>query len=116
MIEIYAHGATVNNPIQASSFESLTLKILDGVVDVLIPFMILAVVWTGTLLVFSIGKPEAMVRSRNHLLWTLIGFIIVLAAKGILKVVETTVKDVQEIAVVYINETVVPHTLQNRYV
>ena len=113
-----AAAATLGNPIQISSFGSLTLQILDGIVSVLLPFMVLAVVWTGSLLVFSAGKPEVMARNRNHLFWALIGVIIVLAAKGIFKIVENTVKDVQKGATTSVStdETMVLYTLQDEYV
>ena len=79
----------LENPIKSESLTELVLKLLDGVVTVLIPFIVLALVFVGVQLVFA--KSGDKIKEKQILLvQLLIGAFIIFSAKGILLVVQNT--------------------------
>ncbi len=90
------NAVCLQNFLGSSDIKSLALSVLDGVITILIPLLVLAIVWAGASLVFSSGKPEAIAKNRKNLIWAIIGALIVLAAKGILTVVEKTIEDIKK--------------------
>ena len=91
------------NPIKYNSLPQLLTDILQGITIVLIPVMTLAIVYIGFKMVLAgASKPEEFAKLKQSLFWALAGLFIVLAAGGILSVIETTLKQVlvEEAAVV----------------
>lgn len=83
------------NPIEATSIGQLLLQLVDGVIIILIPIITLAIVWVGFQMVLVRGsKPDDYAKWRTSFVWTLIGLFLVLAAKGILEIVQNTVGQV----------------------
>ena len=83
------------NPIKYNSLPQLLTDILQGVTIVLIPVMTLAIVYIGFKMVLAgASKPEEFAKLKQSLFWALAGLFIVLAAGGILSVIETTLKQV----------------------
>ena len=77
----------IENPLTATSFESVIDNAIDFVFKiaiVLAPFM--AVVG-GFLLVTAGGNLTQVGRAKSLLLWTAIGFLVVLLSKGILAII-----------------------------
>ena len=85
-----------SNPIRYNSLGELLLAVVDGVVTILIPVMVLAIVWIGFKIVVGLyqGKGEKFVEARNDLLTAFLGLFIVLAANGIIAVIDNTVSNV----------------------
>lgn len=84
----------LENPLNVNTLDSLIIGIVDGIVLILIPIMVLAVVWTGFNLVINSKKPEELSKSKNSLMWSLVGLLLVLGANGVLEIVKNTVNSV----------------------
>ena len=81
------------NPIKANSLEELLLDALAGIVTILIPFIVIAVVLVGAQLVFT-QAPDKIQEKKKLLLQLLVGVFIIFSAKGILYVVKNTTENI----------------------
>lgn len=73
----------IKNPLSSNSFTDLTDTILDFVFNIALVAAPLMVVIAGFLFVTGGGDPLKLKRARDILLWTAIGFSIILVSKGI---------------------------------
>ena len=76
------------NPIQATEFEGIIDNIIDFIFKIALVLAPLMVVIGGVLLVTSGGNAQQITQAKNLILWTAIGFFILLLAKGILSLIE----------------------------
>ena len=85
------------NPIKHCSVEELLLSILDVIVTIiLIPIVVLSIIIIGFKMVVAgaQGNSEEYAKLKKAFGYALIGLFIVLAARGILEVVKSTVSEV----------------------
>lgn len=88
-------GKILCNPIKSNSFTELLVSVLDGVTLVLIPIITFAIVWIGFKMVLAgANKPDDFVKLKQSFFWALVGLFFVLAAKGILIVIQNTVDEI----------------------
>ena len=93
--EVVKTALILENPIKANNFSDLIIGISTGVIDILIPIMVLAIVWVGFLMVwYGATNPNKLDDLRWSLSYALLGLLIVLGAKGILHVIQSTVQGV----------------------
>ncbi len=87
------HGAgqTIVNPLKVCSITDLLNLILDAVIQLGTVILTLALIWTGFKFVAARGNPEAISSARTALIWTVIGGLILLGAKAIEVVIQSTV-------------------------
>ena len=78
-------GVTLENPIGASNFGELVDKIINVFFTLALYVTPLMIIIAGLLFVTAAGNPNQIQTAKNILLYTLIGFIIILLAKGIVK-------------------------------
>jgi len=78
-------------PINQTSLNGLIKTLLEGVLKIGIPIVALAVVYCGFLFVQARGKPEALTKAKDALLYTLIGAAILLGSWAIAKLISDTV-------------------------
>lgn len=74
----------IPNPLTATSFEELINNIIDFLFTLAIPLAALMIIVAGFYFVTAAGKPEQITTAKKIILWTLIGFLIILCAKGII--------------------------------
>ncbi|MFA5791495.1 MAG: pilin [Candidatus Paceibacterota bacterium] len=82
------------NPLAGNGVDSipaLIQKILEGLLKIGIPIVALAVIYCGFLFVQARGKPEAITKAKDALLYTLIGAAILLGSWAIAKLISDTV-------------------------
>lgn len=84
-------GETLVNPLKVDSLEGLLGLILDAVIQIGTIVLVLAIIWVGFLFVKAQGKPEELAKARQAFIWTIIGGLILLGAKGIMEVIQATV-------------------------
>ena len=87
-------GDTVKivNPLTGvNSITDLIKTILEGVIKIGMPIIALAIIYCGFLFVSAQGKPEAITKARDALLYTLIGAAILLGSWGIAQLISETV-------------------------
>ena len=78
---------SIENPLTATSFESVVDNIIDFVFNIAIVVAPLMIVVGGFLFVTASGNVQQVARARNLIIWTAIGFLIVLLSKGILAII-----------------------------
>ncbi len=88
----FAQNVTIKNPIKSTSFIQLVKTILEGVIKIGIPFIALAIIYCGFLLVSAEGKPEEIKKAKSSLVYTLIGSALLLGAWTIVQILSETVR------------------------
>lgn len=89
--DIVDTSPTIVNPIKAENINSLIKQILEGVIKIGIPIVALAIIYCGFLFVQARGKPEAIKKAKDALIYTLIGAAILLGAWAIAQLISDTV-------------------------
>lgn len=80
------------NPIPGiTSIDGLIAKLLTGAIKIGLPIIALAIIYCGFLFVQARGKPEAISKAREALLYTLIGAAILLGSWAIAQLISSTV-------------------------
>jgi hypothetical protein len=77
----------IENPLIATSFEAIIGNIIDFIFKIAIVLAPLMVVVGGFLFVTAGGSVEKINRAKNLIIWTAIGFLIVLLSKGIIAII-----------------------------
>ena len=84
-------GFTLQNPIGAASIHDLLATILSAVVQIAIPFLVLAIMYVGFLFVVARGNPEKLAQARQALFYTLLGALIILGAQTLSVILSGTI-------------------------
>lgn len=74
---------TLPNPLGVTNITDLIGKIIDLLIVFALPVVIVMIVWAAYLFMTSAGDPAKLTTARNALLWTVVGYAILLIAKGI---------------------------------
>ncbi len=84
----------LDNPFTVSSVTDLLNRILDIIIKIgwILAFFFL--IYAGFLFVTAAGSEEQIKKAKATFMWTVIGSAIVLGAKALAIIVETTVKEV----------------------
>lgn len=77
----------IENPLNATSFEGITGNLIDFIFKIAIVLAPLMVIVGGFLFLTAGGNIQQISRARNLLIWTAVGFAIVLLSKGILAII-----------------------------
>ena len=85
---------TITNPLQFSSLQDLLNAILGAMITIGTIALTAAIIWIGFTFVTARGDPKKLQTARMALLWTVIGGLILLGAKGIETVIQSTVSSV----------------------
>lgn len=79
------------NPINANNINDVVKKFLEGALKIGIPFIALAIIYSGFLFVLARGNAEALGKAKSTFMYTLIGAAILLGAWAIAKLISETV-------------------------
>ncbi len=71
------------NPLSVESWEELLNRIINYLIYLAIPVCSLAILYGGWKMISSEGNEEAISEGKKVLKWAIIGFIIIILAKGI---------------------------------
>jgi len=82
------------NPTDYDTIQDLITAIIDVVIYIMTPIITLMVIYTGFLFVQAQGNSGKLEQARTALMWTIIGAVIVLGAKGIALAVQSTVTSI----------------------
>ena len=94
-VPCYSFAAdTLQNPIKAASVSALIGKLLDIIIEFGTPLAALVIVYTGYVFVTAVGNDKKLEQAKNKLWWTVIGTALIVGAKVIMTVVETTISSV----------------------
>jgi len=79
----------IENPLgETSDIYTLVIKILDFLIVLSIPLSAILIVYAGLLYITSAGNAEKIKTAQKTLIWALIGFAIVLIAKGVPAIIQ----------------------------
>lgn len=82
----FAETIEIKNPLGEKDFKDLINTILKIIFNVALAIVPLMVVIGGFMFVSAGGKPEQVAKARNLLLWTAVGFVVILSARGLTKI------------------------------
>ncbi len=86
-------GNLLVNPLKnISSLPDLLNAIIGALVDIGTIVLILAFIWVGFTFVRAQGKPAELEKAKSALIWTIIGGAILLGAKALSVVIQSTVQ------------------------
>ncbi len=86
------NDTTLVNPLKnIDSLPELVNAILDAIVTLGSIALTLALIWVGFLFVAARGAPEKITAAKTALIWTVVGGLILLGAKAIGLVIQSTV-------------------------
>lgn len=77
----------IENPLEAGSFETIIDNLIDFIFKIAIVLAPLMIIIGGILFVTAGGNIQQIGRARKLILWTAIGFLIVLLSKGIVGII-----------------------------
>lgn len=83
---VLAETIEIKNPLGEKDFKDLIDTILKVIFNIALAIVPLMVVIGGFMFVSAGGKPEQVAKARNLLLWTAVGFVVILSARGLTKI------------------------------
>ena len=90
-LPLITEAVSMPNPIESQSFFELLNKIIDFIFAISIPITALMIIIAGFYFITAQGEPEKIQTAKRIIIWALIGFLIVLLAKGLIKLLEQIV-------------------------
>ncbi len=93
-LQVGGPNAKLKNPINVGTFGELVKKVISAAVTVLMPFVVLAFVYSGFLFVKAQGKPEDIEKAKEAILYSVVGAFILLGAWGFAQIIGTTVRTI----------------------
>ncbi len=82
------NGFSIENPLSAESLEELVENLIDFIFKIALVLTPLMIIIAGFLLVTAGGSIEQVTKAKRIILWAVIGFLIVLLAKGIVAIIK----------------------------
>lgn len=77
-----------DNPLTATTFEELIGSLVDFIFWVAVAIAPIMILVGGFYFLTAAGDPQKIQTAKKIILWTIIGFVIVLLAKGIISMLE----------------------------
>lgn len=77
----------IENPLQAAEFEDILDNVIDFIFQIALVLVPLMVVIAGFLFVTAGGNSEQINKAKTMIIWTVIGFLIILLSKGIMGII-----------------------------
>lgn len=91
-----AQGGGFPNPLDnISSFPQLFARILEIVAMIAVPFVVLAIVYTGFLFVTARGNTDKLAEAKQAFFWTVVGALLILGASILAEAIGGTVEELQ---------------------
>ncbi|MBZ9569572.1 hypothetical protein KJA16_01450 [Patescibacteria group bacterium] len=83
-----AGAIRIPNPLEAETFEELIENLIDFIFWVAAAIVPLMIIIAAFYFITSVGNPDKVRTAKSIILWTVVGFTIVLLAKGIVSVIK----------------------------
>lgn len=81
----------LENPITTNTFSDFVALVLEKAVEILMPFVVLAFIWSGFLFVRAQGAPAELEKAKSAIYWSIIGAFILMGAWGFAQIISTTI-------------------------
>ena len=84
------------NPLkdEYNTFPKFVAGVTKAAVDILMPFVVLAFIWSGFLFVRAQGNETELEKAKSAIKWSVIGAFILLGAWGFAQIIGTTVSTI----------------------
>lgn len=82
------------NPIKFNTFSEFVAQVTKTAVDILMPFVVLAFIWSGFLFVRAQGNEKELEEAKSAIKWSIVGAFILLGAWGFAQIIGTTIKTI----------------------
>ncbi|MFH1656664.1 MAG: pilin [Candidatus Nealsonbacteria bacterium] len=84
-VPLVSSAVSIPNPLKANTFTELLNSIIDFIFTISIPITALMIIIAGFYFITAQGEPEKIQTAKKIIIWTLIGFLIIVAAKGLVQ-------------------------------
>ena len=81
-------AVTIENPLKAKTFGGLIDNLITFIFWIALALFPLMIVIAGIYFVTAAGNPEQIEKAKSIILYTLIGFIVILVAKGFIELLK----------------------------
>ncbi|OIO30867.1 hypothetical protein AUJ77_01400 [Candidatus Nomurabacteria bacterium CG1_02_43_90] len=81
----------LTNPIKYDTFSDFVSAVIKAAVDILMPFVVLAFIWSGFLFVKAQGKPAEIEAAQKAITYSVIGAFILFGSWGFAQIIGTTI-------------------------
>lgn len=81
----YSSAVTITNPLQSNTFEELLNRIVDFLFYLALGVAPIMIVIAGFYFITADGDPKKIDTAKNIIKWTLIGLLVILCSKGLIK-------------------------------
>lgn len=79
------------NPIEADNFYDLVQKIITYIFWISFPIAIFMLIMAGFYFVTAMGNEKQITTGKNILLYTFIGILIIILAKGVVELIQSSI-------------------------
>lgn len=87
LIPSLVEAIRIPNPLEAESFEELIENLIDFIFWVAVVIVPLMIIIAGFYFLTAAGNPEKVNTAKRIIFWSIVGFAIVLLAKGIISMI-----------------------------
>jgi len=91
LIPSLTEAARIVNPLEAESFEELIENLIDFIFWAAVAIAPIMIIVAGVYFLTSAGNPDKVRTAKSIIFWTIVGFAIVLLAKGIISMVREVI-------------------------
>lgn len=84
-------SAQLQNPIKYDTFSDFVAAVLKVAVQILMPFVVLAFIWSGFLFVKAQGNDTELTTAKEAIKWSIVGAFILMGAWGFAQIISTTI-------------------------
>ncbi len=78
----------LENPLRCDDFGCVANKIIDGLFTLAIPIVSVMVLVGGFQILFAAGNPEKLQTGKKTILYAVVGFTVILLAKGVVLIIQ----------------------------
>lgn len=80
----------LQNPTKFDTFSQLAAQVTKTAVEILLPFVVLAFIWSGFLFVRAQGNQKELEDAKTAIKWSIIGAFILMGAWGFATIISDT--------------------------
>jgi hypothetical protein len=87
-------ATTLENPIKYNNFSDFVAGVTQTAVQVLMPFVVLAFIYSGFLFVKAQGNEKELETAKEAIKWSIVGALILFGAWGFAQIIKTTISTI----------------------
>lgn len=88
----FVSAEVLKNPIKYDTFSAFVVAITKTAVQVLMPFVVLAFIYSGFLFVKAQGNDKTLTDAKKAITWSIVGALILFGAWGFAELIGKTVQ------------------------